>query len=100
MDLHDAVQMPRMNAVMERWIQSCRRERLDRMLVWTWRICCTRCASTSSMTTRTVLLRGISNARLLHPLPEPASNPAAITHLAIRRRDRLGGLIREYEYAA
>jgi len=28
------VQMPRMNAVMERWIQSCRRELLDRTLVW------------------------------------------------------------------
>jgi putative transposase len=26
--------MPRMNAVMERWIQSCRRELLDRTLIW------------------------------------------------------------------
>ncbi|MFG2045241.1 hypothetical protein [Dactylosporangium sp. NPDC048998] len=28
------IQMPRMNTVMERWIQSCRRELLDRTLVW------------------------------------------------------------------
>src|SRR5262249_54225496 len=28
------VQMPRMNSIMERWIQSCRRELLDRMLVY------------------------------------------------------------------
>jgi putative transposase len=28
------VRMPRMNAIMERWIQSCRRELLDRTLVW------------------------------------------------------------------
>jgi putative transposase len=28
------VRMPRMNAVMERWTQSCRRELLDRTLVW------------------------------------------------------------------
>src|SRR6266508_396427 len=28
------IQMPRMNAVMERWIQSCRREMLDRTLIW------------------------------------------------------------------
>jgi transposase InsO family protein len=28
------VQVPRMNAIMERWIQSCRHELLDRMLVW------------------------------------------------------------------
>src|SRR4029450_7697241 len=28
------VRMPRMNSIMERWIQSCRRELLDRTLVW------------------------------------------------------------------
>jgi putative transposase len=28
------VQMPRMNSIMERWIQSCRRELLDRMLIY------------------------------------------------------------------
>jgi transposase InsO family protein len=26
--------MPRMNSIMERWVQSCRRELLDRCLVW------------------------------------------------------------------
>ena len=28
------VQMPRMNAIMERWIQTCCRELLDRALIW------------------------------------------------------------------
>src|SRR4029077_7704675 len=28
------VQMPRMNAVRERWVQTCRRERPDRTLIW------------------------------------------------------------------
>ncbi|MFF0659493.1 hypothetical protein [Micromonospora tulbaghiae] len=28
------VRMPRMNSIMERWIQSCRHELLDRMLIW------------------------------------------------------------------
>lgn len=28
------VRMPRMNAVMERWVQSCRRQLLDRCLLW------------------------------------------------------------------
>jgi len=28
------VQVPRMNSIMERWIQSCRRELLDRTLIW------------------------------------------------------------------
>ncbi|MFI0487067.1 hypothetical protein ACH34T_41210, partial [Actinomadura sp. 9N215] len=31
------VRMPRMNAVMERWVQTCRRELLDRTLVWNQR---------------------------------------------------------------
>ncbi|MFD0851116.1 hypothetical protein ACFQ07_02720 [Actinomadura adrarensis] len=26
--------MPRMNAVMERWVLTCRRELVDRMLIW------------------------------------------------------------------
>ena len=32
-----AVQAPRMNSIMERWIGSCRRELLDRTLVWNQR---------------------------------------------------------------
>jgi hypothetical protein len=32
-----AVQAPRMNSVMERWIGSCRRELLDRTLIWNQR---------------------------------------------------------------
>ena len=28
------VQMPRMNAIMKRWVQTCRRELLDRTLIW------------------------------------------------------------------
>ena len=31
------VQMPRMNAVMERWVQTCRHELLDRTLIWNQR---------------------------------------------------------------
>jgi transposase InsO family protein len=31
------VRMPRMNALMERWVQTCRRELLDRTLIWNQR---------------------------------------------------------------
>src|SRR3954467_7970060 len=44
--------------------------------------------------------RGITNARPFHALPEPITDPAAITPLHIRRRDRLGGFLHEYEHAA
>jgi hypothetical protein len=32
--VRSGVRMPRMNAVMERWVQTCRRELLDRTLIW------------------------------------------------------------------
>jgi putative transposase len=35
--IHSAVQAPRMNSIMERWIGSCRRELLDRTLIWNQR---------------------------------------------------------------
>ncbi len=31
------VRMPRMNSIMERWVQTCRRELLDRTLIWSQR---------------------------------------------------------------
>lgn len=31
------VQMPRMNSIMERWVQTCRHEFLDRTLIWNQR---------------------------------------------------------------
>jgi len=31
------VQMPRMNSIMERWVQTCRHELLDRTLIWSQR---------------------------------------------------------------
>ncbi|MEU5943356.1 integrase [Micromonospora sp. NPDC047548] len=44
--------------------------------------------------------RGQSNARPLHPLPKPITDPEKITQLNIHRRDRLGGVLHEYEHAA
>jgi hypothetical protein len=35
--IRSAVQVPRMNSIMERWIGSCRRELLDRTLIWNQR---------------------------------------------------------------
>ena len=36
----------------------------------------------------------------LHPLPEPVTDPEQIAHHGIRRRDRLGGILHEYQHAA
>jgi transposase InsO family protein len=35
--IRSAVEAPRMNSIMERWIGSCRRELLDRALIWNQR---------------------------------------------------------------
>jgi hypothetical protein len=43
--------------------------------------------------------QGMANVRPLKPLSEPITDPATITHLHIRRHDRLGGLLHEYEHA-
>ncbi|WP_410960820.1 hypothetical protein, partial [Salmonella sp. SAL4360] len=44
--------------------------------------------------------RGIANARPRQALPDPILDPGSVTHLTVRRRDRLGGIIHEYEHAA
>ena len=44
--------------------------------------------------------QGIANARPLAPLPEPITDSDRIAHLNIHRRDRLDGVLREYEHAA
>ncbi|MDJ0345404.1 hypothetical protein QMK19_37780 [Streptomyces sp. H10-C2] len=44
--------------------------------------------------------QGIANARPLHLLPVPVTDPEQITHFDIRRRERLGGILHEYQHAA
>jgi transposase len=94
------VRMPRMNSIMERWIQSCRHELLDRTLVWNQRHLLHALHEYERHHNAHRPHRGISNARPLHPLPEPITDPDTITRLYIRRRDRLGGVLHEYEHAA
>jgi hypothetical protein len=44
--------------------------------------------------------QGIANARPLRALPPPIPELTAVTHLDVRRRDRLGGILHEYQHAA
>jgi len=93
------IQMPRINAIMKRWIQSCRHELLNRTLIWnqTHPLHALHHYEQHHNTHRPH--RGIANARPLQPLPEPITNPDTITQLNIRRHDRLGGLLHEYQHA-
>jgi putative transposase len=92
--------MPRMNAIMERWVQTCRRELLDRTLIWNQRHLLHALREFEQHYNSHRPHQGIADARPLHPLPPPITDPDAIAHLDIRRSDRLGGTLHEYQHAA
>jgi transposase InsO family protein len=94
------VRMPRMNAVMERWVQTCRRELLDRTLIWNQRHLLHALHEFETFYNEHRPHQGITNARPLRPLPPPIVDSDEIAHLNIRRRQRLGGILNEYEHAA
>ena len=94
------VQMPRMNAVMERWVLTCRRELLDRTLIWNQRHLVHALREFEQFYNSHRPHQGIANARPLRPLPPPIPEPDGDTCLHVRRRDRLGGILHEYQHAA
>ena len=94
------IRMPRMNAITERWVQTCRRELLDRTLIWNQTHLLHALREFERFYNGHRPHQGINNARPLHPLPTPIVDPARIAHLDIRRHDHLGGVLHEYEHAA
>jgi transposase InsO family protein len=94
------VRMPRMNAIMERWVQTCWRELLDRTLIWNQRHLLRALREFEVFYNSHRPHQGMTNARPLRPLPPPITDPDQITHLNIRRHQRLGGIINAYEHAA
>jgi putative transposase len=98
--LLSGVRMPRMNSIMERWVQTCRRELLDRSLIWNQRHLLHILREFEDFSNGHRPHQGIANARPLHSLPAPIADPDKIAHLVQRRRDRLGGILHEYEHSA
>ncbi|GAA3466576.1 hypothetical protein GCM10018965_011280 [Nonomuraea roseola] len=94
------VRILRMNAVMERWIQTCRRELLDRTLIWNQHHLRHALREFEAFYNEHRPHRALRQAAPLRPLPDPNADPARITALDIHRRDRLGGILREYRHAA
>jgi putative transposase len=94
------IQIPRMNSLMERWIQTCRRELLDRTLIWNQSHLLHALREFESFYNWHRPHRTLKQAAPLRPLPEPINGPAQIRHLEVRRRDRLGGTLHEYQHAA
>jgi putative transposase len=91
------VRMPRMNSIIERWVQTCRRELLDRTLIWNQHHLFHVLREFERFYNGHRPHQGIANAR---PLPPPITDADQIAQLNIRRHQRLGGILHEYQHAA
>ena len=95
-----SIRVPRMNAIMERWVRSCRAELLDRTLIVNQAHLRHALREYESFYNEHRPHRALHAAAPLQPLPQPISEPDQLHHLNIRRRDRLGGTLHEYHHVA
>ena len=92
--------MPRMNSLMERWIRSCRAELLDRTLIWNQTHRLHALGEYEQFFNEHRPHRAPNSAAPLRPLPQPITEAVQLDQLSIGRRDRLGGILHEYQHAA
>src|SRR6266567_767244 len=90
------IQTPRMNAITERWIGGCRRELLDRTLVWNQAHLLRILRDYEAHHNQHRSHRSLHGAAPLKPLPEPVD----LGRYRVRRQARVGGLINEYHLVA
>ena len=75
------VQVPRMNSIMERWVQTCRRELLGQTLIWNQRHLLHALREFEHSCNYHRPHQGIGNARPMCPLPVPITDPDQIARL-------------------
>jgi putative transposase len=90
------VRTSRMNAIAERWIGGCRRELLDRALVWNQAHLRQILRQYEAHHNQHRPHRSLEGAAPLKPLPEPVN----LEQYRVRRQARVGGLINEYRLVA
>jgi len=95
--VRSAIHAPPMNSIMERWIGSCRRELLDRALIWNQRHLMTVLHEYEDFCNTHRPHRTLNQAAPLRPLPGGVTD---LDHFRVRRRDRAGGVIHEYRLVA
>ncbi len=98
--VRSGVRMPRMNAIVERWVRTCRHELLDRTLILNQQHLLHALHEYEIFYNEHRPHQGIANVRPLAPLPEPITNPDRLARPDVHRHDRLGGILHEYEHAA
>ena len=90
------VQTPRMNAIAERWIGGCRRELLDRTLVWNQAHLRRILREYETHHNQHRPHRPVDSAAPLNPLPERVD----LEQYRVRRHARVSGMINEYRLVA
>jgi putative transposase len=90
------VRTPRMNAIAERWTGGCRRELLDRTLIWNQDHLRRILRQYETHHNQHRPHRSLHGAAPLKPLPEPAD----LDQYRVRKQGRVGGLISEYRLVA
>lgn len=81
-------------------MQTCRRELLDRTLIWNQQHLLHALREFEQFYNGHRPHQGLANARPLYPLPTQVADPDKPDRLDIRRRDRPGGILHEYQRAA
>jgi transposase InsO family protein len=89
------IQAPRANAIMERWVGSCRRELLDQVLIFNARHLCHVPAEYEAHFNTHRPHGTLAQAAPLRPLDKPG-----VGDIKVIRRNRLGGVIHEYSQVA
>src|SRR5256885_8467047 len=90
------VQTPRMNAIAERWIGGCRRELLDRTVIWNLNHLRRILREYEIHHNQHRPHRSLHSAAPLKPLPQPV----ILGQYRVRRQTRAGGTINEYRLVA
>ncbi len=90
------IRTPRMNAIAERWIGGCRRELLDRTLVWNQAHLRRILHQYEAHHNQHRPHRSLNSAAPLKPLPEPVD----LDQHRVRRHARVSGIINEYRLVA
>jgi transposase InsO family protein len=94
------VRKPRMNSLMERWVQTCCHELLDRTSILNERHLRHARGKFERHHNAHQPHQAMHQAAPLRAVPEPITDPERATRLDIRRNDRIGGVIHEYRHAA
>ena len=90
------IQTPRMNAIAERWIDGCRRELLDRTLIWNQAHLRRILNQYEAHHNQHRPHRSLYGAAPLKPLPDPVN----LDHYRVRKHIPIAGLINEYRLVA